>query len=203
MHDPSPISGTTACGAAVGSGVASTSGNSTDTLVPLPAEDWAQICPPDCRTMPWTVARPSPVPLPTSFVVKNGSKARARMASSIPAPLSATVSSTAGPVISRSNGAASSTRRTLISRMPPPGMASREFTARLTSTCSPDLARALDPLVTLQLADEDVGIAVHRCEHVVEVVSDATGEMAHGFEASGFDELGLEAEAIGHVDHQN
>src|SRR2546427_395102 len=32
--------------------------------------------PPDCCTIPCTVAKPRPVPLPTSFVVKNGSKIR-------------------------------------------------------------------------------------------------------------------------------
>ena len=32
------------------------------------------MCPPLCFTMPYTVARPSPVPLPGSLVVKNGSK---------------------------------------------------------------------------------------------------------------------------------
>src|SRR6266404_852998 len=35
--------------------------------------------PPLCLTIPKTVARPSPVPLPGSFVVKKGSKIRARM----------------------------------------------------------------------------------------------------------------------------
>ena len=35
------------------------------------------------------MARPCPVPLPTGFVVKNGSKIRPRIASGIPAPVSA------------------------------------------------------------------------------------------------------------------
>ncbi len=40
--------------------------------------------------MPSTVARPSPVPLPASLVVKNGSKIRARVCSSMPHPVSLT-----------------------------------------------------------------------------------------------------------------
>ena len=37
----------------------------------------SSIEPPACSTMPWTTASPSPVPLPTAFVVKNGSNTRA------------------------------------------------------------------------------------------------------------------------------
>ena len=50
--------------------------------------------PPLCLTMPKTVARPSPVPLPAPLVVKNGSKMRAFVASSIPVPVSVTPSMT-------------------------------------------------------------------------------------------------------------
>ena len=42
------------------------------------------------RTTPCTTARPRPVPLPTSLVVKKGSKMRARVAASMPAPVSDT-----------------------------------------------------------------------------------------------------------------
>src|SRR3989475_11160571 len=58
------------------SGVAATSaaGKYTRTRVPLPGSLSTSIEPPCCRTNPYTVARPSPVPLPTGFVVKNGSK---------------------------------------------------------------------------------------------------------------------------------
>ena len=41
---------------------------------------------------PSTIARPRPVPLPTPFVVKNGSKIFARVSSDMPDPSSATVS---------------------------------------------------------------------------------------------------------------
>jgi len=50
--------------------------------------------PPDCFTIPYTVARPNPVPLPGSFVVKNGSKMRALVCSSIPIPVSESASMT-------------------------------------------------------------------------------------------------------------
>jgi hypothetical protein len=41
--------------------------------------------------MPYTVARPSPLPSPTGLVVKKGSKARANVSGRIPAPVSVTV----------------------------------------------------------------------------------------------------------------
>jgi hypothetical protein len=52
------------------------------------------MCPPLSVTMPYTVASPSPVPLPGSLVVKKGSKIRAWVAASMPVPLSLTTSST-------------------------------------------------------------------------------------------------------------
>ena len=55
-----------------------------------------RMCPPACSTMPYTVASPRPVPLPTSLVVKNGSKMRARVASSMPTPSSSTVRRASG-----------------------------------------------------------------------------------------------------------
>ncbi len=47
--------------------------------------------------MPYTVARPSPLPFPCSFVVKNGSNTRARVAASIPSPVSPTAIITYAP----------------------------------------------------------------------------------------------------------
>ncbi len=44
--------------------------------------------------MPYTVASPSPVPLPTSFVVKNGSKMCAQVSVAMPDPVSLTRSRT-------------------------------------------------------------------------------------------------------------
>ena len=43
----------------------------------------------DC-TVPETIARPMPVPLPTGLVVKNGSKTRAAKAGGMPTPSSLT-----------------------------------------------------------------------------------------------------------------
>ena len=51
---------------------------------------WIASRPPDWRTSPCTMERPSPVPLPMPLVVKNGSAARASVASSMPSPLSMT-----------------------------------------------------------------------------------------------------------------
>ena len=50
-----------------------------------------------CFTMPYTVARPSPVPLPGPFVVKNGSKIRACTSGVMPVPVSDTDSDTYDP----------------------------------------------------------------------------------------------------------
>ena len=56
------------------SAVASVRGRYTLNVVPLPSSLYTQMCPPLCLTMPKTVERPRPVPLPCSLVVKNGSK---------------------------------------------------------------------------------------------------------------------------------
>ena len=50
--------------------------------------------PPLCATIPYTVERPRPVPIPSCFVVKNGSKMCGRTSSAIPGPSSATASVT-------------------------------------------------------------------------------------------------------------
>ena len=47
-------------------------------MVPSPGTESISTVPPASVMMPWTVASPSPVPSPASFVVKNGSKARSR-----------------------------------------------------------------------------------------------------------------------------
>ena len=63
-------------------------------VVPRPGSEYTQMKPPACCTIPYTVARPSPVPLPGSLVVKNGSKILALVASSMPTPVSLTASIT-------------------------------------------------------------------------------------------------------------
>ena len=69
--------------------------------------------------------------LAASLVVKNGSKARSRTSSGMPAPSSATVIRT--PPASTSPAGRP---LTAIASVPPSGIASRALTARLTSTCS-------------------------------------------------------------------
>ena len=67
----------------------------------------------------------------------------------------------------------------------------------------PDLARGLDPLVALQLADQDVRVAVHRREQVVEVVGHAAGKVPHRLESSRFGKPALQQPALGHIDRQD
>jgi len=89
--------------------------------------------------MPYTIARPRPVPLPVSLVVKNGSKTFDRVASSMPIPMSVTASITYAPL--RMSGwqctwvSSSSTLAVSIVSLPPCGIASRAFTARLSTIC--------------------------------------------------------------------
>src|SRR5580765_4648259 len=57
---------------------------------------------PLCPLMtPSTVDRPSPVPLPNSLVVKNGSKILSITSAGMPLPVSSTVSRTCGPSVGR------------------------------------------------------------------------------------------------------
>jgi hypothetical protein len=58
--------------------------------VPCPGALDTEMAPPLCWTMPYTVARPRPVPWPVSLVVKKGSKMWASVASSMPVPVSRT-----------------------------------------------------------------------------------------------------------------
>ena len=96
--------------------------------------------PPLCFTMPYTVDKPRPVPLPDSFVVKNGSKIRATVAGSIPPPVSRNDSLTCGPGCagrcSAANLASRSTSRVSMARVPPVAMASRALTAKFRMICS-------------------------------------------------------------------
>ena len=62
---------------------------------PLPRRPGAlvtAICPPDCATMPCTVARPRPVPPRSGRVVKKGSKSRGSRSGAMPVPVSDTSS---------------------------------------------------------------------------------------------------------------
>jgi hypothetical protein len=52
-------------------------GNGTRKIVPTPGGLVNEISPPMPRTIAAEIERPNPMPTPTSFVVKNGSKTRA------------------------------------------------------------------------------------------------------------------------------
>ena len=75
-------------------------------LVPPPSTESISTWPPDCFTKPCTIDRPSPVPRPTCLVVKNGSNTRAKVAASMPWPLSRTRSITYSPGEASGNNAA-------------------------------------------------------------------------------------------------
>jgi hypothetical protein len=75
-----------------GSTFCSTRGKYISKFVPLPGEVSTLMHPPLCLTMPYTIARPIPGPLPFSFVVKNGSNIRALISLFIPWPVLVTVS---------------------------------------------------------------------------------------------------------------
>ena len=66
----------------------------TSTVVPSPGVDDIPTVPPAAVAKPYTWLSPSPDPLPNSLVVKNGSNAWARVASSMPVPLSDTAITT-------------------------------------------------------------------------------------------------------------
>ncbi len=53
--------------------------------------------PPDCLAKPKTWDSPSPVPWPTPFVVKNGSKIRSSASGAMPLPVSVTETATKSP----------------------------------------------------------------------------------------------------------
>ncbi|MNT35231.1 hypothetical protein D3C72_1712520 [compost metagenome] len=94
--------------------------------------------PPDCLAKPNTCDSPRPVPLPTSFVVKKGSKIFSSTEDEMPPPVSpremATNSSSA-PACPRMVGSVSHLR-TLKSSEPSPLMASLAFSAILTMAVS-------------------------------------------------------------------
>lgn len=63
-------------------------------VVPSPGRLETVTWPPDCATMPCTVARPRPVPPRSGRVVKNGSKSRGSASGGMPVPVSDTSSTT-------------------------------------------------------------------------------------------------------------
>src|SRR5262249_8988206 len=63
-------------------------GTSTMNVAPPPGVGESEISPPCSLTMLYVIESPRPVPVPTSFVVKNGSKTREAMSAGIPGPVS-------------------------------------------------------------------------------------------------------------------
>src|SRR4051812_5899316 len=103
-------------------------GNQSSAVVPRPLWLVRTSRPPHCSARPCTIESPSPVPLPTPFVVKNGSTARARVASSIPCPVSVTDTQTKLPDAAFTLEA--SPLRADMVIVPPSGIASRALTTR-------------------------------------------------------------------------
>ena len=105
-----------------------------------------------------------------SLVVKNGSKMRARVAASIPCPVSETDRTTYGPgAVGASAGtslAATTVSAVRIVRAPPLGMASRALTTRLRSTCSICPRSASDrPDARAQFRNQSDVFGDHPAEH--------------------------------------
>lgn len=83
--------------------------------------------PPLLVMMPCTIVRPSPVPLPVCLVVKNGSNICRFVFSSIPQPVSRTISRTTGTGLPPSFN----TFTFSMKRCPPYGIASRALTGKV------------------------------------------------------------------------
>src|SRR5207253_3183959 len=69
-------------------------GSRTTKVAPFPGALCSWISPPWRATSEWAMASPSPVPWPTAFVVKKGSKTRSHSSGAMPGPLSLTSTNT-------------------------------------------------------------------------------------------------------------
>ena len=67
-------------------------------VAPCPGVLSTAMSPPDCLAKPKAWLRPSPVPLPTSLVVKNGSKIASIWSAAMPVPVSAMEMATKSPL---------------------------------------------------------------------------------------------------------
>ena len=95
-------------GSAAVTGDDAPAGSNTVTVVPRPGSEEMLTDPPAWVTMPYTVARPSPVPSPLALVVKNGSKARSTTSADMPWPESQTRRRTYSPGATSASPAGSS-----------------------------------------------------------------------------------------------
>ena len=104
-------------------------GRVTRTVVPSPDRLSISRVPWCCRTIRRQMARPRPVPFPSSLVVKNGSVTRLRCSGGMP--------SRCPPPRSRRRGAGRGVRRSRTRRAsrPPFGMASAALVNRFRNTC--------------------------------------------------------------------
>ena len=67
-------------------------------VAPCPGVLVTSMSPPDCLAKPNAWLRPSPVPLPTSLVVKNGSKIASIWSEAMPVPVSVSAMATKLPL---------------------------------------------------------------------------------------------------------
>src|SRR5665811_269643 len=103
-----------------------TSGSDTVNVVPSPTVLLTSISPPWASIIPYDTASPSPTPLPSGLVVKNGSKILARFSGRMPSPLSETWSNTTPSPLAVDTVTRRSVRLCV---------ASAAFSTRLSTTC--------------------------------------------------------------------
>src|SRR6267142_2598466 len=102
-------------------------GNNIWTVVPRPISLSISIDPPCSSTMRRQMAIPSPVPLPSGLVVKNGSQIFSRCSGAMPSPVSANSMATAS--VPSSHVASTRTKS-----LPPCGIASLALVSRLRNS---------------------------------------------------------------------
>src|SRR5262245_57595694 len=98
-------------------------GSTTRNVVPPPGTLSTSSCPPWAETTLWLMARPSPVPAPTSLVVKNGSKMRPSSSGGMPDPSSRMATTAASPSM-----------RVVTQMFPAPTIASQALASRFMKT---------------------------------------------------------------------
>src|ERR1039458_5691836 len=139
--------------------------------------------------MPKAVASPRPVPLPTSLVVKNGSKIRGRISGGMPQPVSLTLTHANEPGRAGEVWAA---------------VTSSNFTAEVSMMSWPPLGMASRALTVRFLRLQQTGLELNCCQDVVESVRHAAGELADGLHLLRLPQLILEPPALGDVyDHSD
>ena len=159
-----------------GNAAPAVTGSHTSARVPRPTSLARRSAPCICTARPWIIDSPSPVPLPSSLVEKNGSVALRKVSASMPWPVSATTSRTYRPGASSASSRAS-TASTAIVSVPPSGIASRALTTRLSTAssiwfvssrtqrqCRRQLHPQIDPRTDRAL--DEIGHAAHEVREV-------------------------------------